>query len=54
MATKIKKGTSPAKAIKKAYSKREADKVELLELAGKMKSKINPVQFQKEVRDEWG
>jgi len=54
MATVIKKGTSKSeirKSIRKAANKRQTSK--LSHLAGTLKSRIDPLEFQKKIRDEW-
>ena len=54
MATIIKKGTSKSeinKSIRKVVSERKSK--ELLKLAGTLKSDVNPIDYQKHMRDEW-
>lgn len=54
MATVIKKGASKSeinKSIRKAVAKRPSK--ELLKLAGSLKANIDPLVFQKRIRDEW-
>lgn len=54
MATIIKKGTSAKKAkqlIDEAVSK--AGKKDLKKYAGVLKTDIDPLDYQKQVRDEW-
>ena len=54
MATVIKKGASKKEvrdSISKAIKGNPA--LQMSELAGKLKSKVNPLEYQKKVRDEW-
>jgi hypothetical protein len=54
MATVIKKGTSKseiAKSIRKASGKRPSKG--LLKLSGSLKVDIDPLGYQKKLRDEW-
>ena len=54
MATVIKKGASKSeinKSIRKATGKRSSK--ELLKLAGTLKADIDPLDYQKRLRDEW-
>lgn len=54
MATVIKKGTSKsevAKSIEKAVGKHSKEK--MMKLAGALKADIDPLQYQKKLRDEW-
>lgn len=54
MLTLIKKGSSKKEIRKKLeliFSKRK--KNNLLEFAGKLKTDIDPVEFQKQMRNEW-
>jgi|AntRauMFilla1563_2_1112583.scaffolds.fasta_scaffold125820_2 hypothetical protein len=55
MVSIIKKGTSKQK-IEALLSKKETEsksKKSIAEFAGKLKTKINPSDFQKELRNEW-
>ncbi len=54
MLTIIKKGT-PAKEIKKKINEvvSRTSKKNIAKFAGKLKSKIDPLEFQKKMRDEW-
>jgi hypothetical protein len=54
MATVIKKGSSKSeivKSIRKAAGKRP--KNGLLKLSGALKADIDPLEYQKKLRDEW-
>ncbi len=54
MATIIKKGASKSEVletVKKVKGKRRNK--ELLKLAGSLKADIDPLKFQKKLRDEW-
>jgi hypothetical protein len=54
MVTIIKKGT-PIKEIRKKIDEiiAKASRRNLLKYAGKLKSDINPLEYQKQMRDEW-
>jgi hypothetical protein len=54
MATVLKKGASKsevAKSIEKAAGKHS--KEQLMKLAGALKADIDPLEYQKKLRDEW-
>jgi malic enzyme len=54
MVTIIKKGASNAaiqRKIKKALKGKK--KLSIMDFAGLLKSKIDPLEFQKQMRDEW-
>jgi hypothetical protein len=54
MATVIKKGSTKSeivKSIRKATGKRPNK--ELMKLAGTLKADIDPLEYQKKLRDEW-
>ena len=54
MLTVIKKGTPPAEIkqrIEKAVKKKSRN--HLSKYAGKLKTEINPLRYQKDLRDEW-
>lgn len=54
MVTIIKKGT-PKEEIKKRVDKAisKSPKRNLMKYAGKLKSDIDPLEYQKQMRDEW-
>ena len=54
MATVIKKGASKTEireSIRKAVQKNSSKQISLL--AGKLKARVNPLDYQKKIRDEW-
>ncbi len=54
MVTIIKKGTSKddiKKKIKEAFDKKPVS--DILRYAGTLKTKIDPLEYQKQMRDEW-
>jgi hypothetical protein len=54
MATVIKKGASKAEvleSIRKAVQKNPSK--EISQLSGTLKSKVDPLEYQKKIRDEW-
>jgi len=54
MATVLKKGTSKQEIVKNINNvSQKRRKKELLKLAGTLKADIDPLVFQKKLRDEW-
>jgi hypothetical protein len=54
MATIIKKGATKAEIVEKINSlKKERSKKDLLKLSGSLKLDVDPVVFQKKLRNEW-
>ncbi len=54
MATVIKKGTPKSEvleSIRKAVQSKPSK--EITELAGTLKSKVDPLEYQKKIRNEW-
>lgn len=54
MITVIKKGISKReirKRLKKVFAKKKDDGI--VKFAGKLKTDINPLEFQRKMRDEW-